>query len=273
MYENHREHFGRRSREEEREPRWREAENRYRNETAAYRRDDDRTDWGREDNYGRSRSGRDYGSQPAADYHAGRDFAGSEGYYTPDRWSGRSYEERAGHPYQGTYGGNGDSRYFTGGQGSWAVGDPRRSAYGSGGQRFGEDYRQHGYTGGGHDDDRRGFFERAGDEIASWFGDEDAARRREQDHRGRGPKDYIRSDERIREDANDRLTEDWRVDASNVTVAVQNGEVTLNGTVGTRQAKRHAEDIVDDISGVKHVQNNLRVSIAPTDTLTGSTTL
>ncbi len=55
---------------------------------------------------------------------------------------------------------------------------------------------------------------RAGDEVASWFGDEDAARRREQDHRGKGPAGYTRSDERIREDANDTLTEDWRVDAS-----------------------------------------------------------
>src|SRR5689334_1875395 len=30
--------------------------------------------------------------------------------------------------------------------------------------------------------DERGFFERAGDEISSWFGDEDAERRRSEDH-------------------------------------------------------------------------------------------
>src|SRR3954466_8885192 len=34
--------------------------------------------------------------------------------------------------------------------------------------------------------DERGFFERAGDEISSWFGDEDAERRRERDHRMEG---------------------------------------------------------------------------------------
>ena len=39
----------------------------------------------------------------------------------------------------------------------------------------------------------------------SWFGDEDAARRRQQDHSGRGPSNYTRSDERIREDVCDRL--------------------------------------------------------------------
>ena len=31
--------------------------------------------------------------------------------------------------------------------------------------------------------DERGFFERAGDEVASWFGDEEAQRRREADER------------------------------------------------------------------------------------------
>ena len=33
------------------------------------------------------------------------------------------------------------------------------------------------------DRDERGFFERAGDEISSWFGDEDASRRRQMDYR------------------------------------------------------------------------------------------
>ena len=37
-----------------------------------------------------------------------------------------------------------------------------------------------------HGRDGRGFFERAGDEVASWFGDDDAGRRREQDERGSG---------------------------------------------------------------------------------------
>jgi hypothetical protein len=111
----------------------------------------------------------------------------------------------------------------------------------------------------GTDRHERGWFERAGDEVASWFGDKDAARRREEDHRGKGPSGYIRSDERIQEDANDRLTDDWGVDAQNIQVSVAGGEVTLDGTVGSREQKRRAEDCVEDISGVKHVQNNLRV--------------
>jgi len=41
--------------------------------------------------------------------------------------------------------------------------------------------RDAGRGGGGHDD--RGFIERAGDEVRSWFGDDEAERRREQDDR------------------------------------------------------------------------------------------
>ena len=78
-------------------------------------------------------------------------------------------------------------------------------------------------------------------------------------HRGRGPQGYRRSDERINDDVHDRLTEDSHIDASGIVVAVQDGEVTLSGTVTSRHAKHHAEHIVEDLSGVKHVQNNLRV--------------
>ena len=111
--------------------------------------------------------------------------------------------------------------------------------------------------------ERRGFLRRAGDEIASWFGDHEAAHRREedhrQDHRGRGPSDYTRSDDRIREDVNDDLTRDWQLDASHVRVSVNDAEVTLDGLVHSREDKRRAEDIADHVSGVRHVQNNLRV--------------
>ena len=80
-------------------------------------------------------------------------------------------------------------------------------------------------------------------------------------HRGRGPRNYIRSDERIREDINDHLTEDEHVDASDIEVAVKRGEVTLTGTVESRSARRRAEDLADAVLGVTHVQNNLRVHI------------
>jgi hypothetical protein len=76
---------------------------------------------------------------------------------------------------------------------------------------------------------------------------------------GRGPQGYKRSDERITEDINEALTRDPEVDPTNIQVEVQNGEVTLKGTVSDREAKRRAEDIAESCSGVKQVQNQLRV--------------
>lgn len=132
----------------------------------------------------------------------------------------------------------------------------RSGGYGSGRQGQSIPPRQ-------YDPDERGFFDRASDEVMSWFGDDDAARRRgmdhREDHRGKGPAGYTRSKERILEDANERLMHDSSLDASKITVTCTDNEITLDGTVNSRSAKRRAEDIVDDISGVKHVQNNLRV--------------
>lgn len=81
----------------------------------------------------------------------------------------------------------------------------------------------------------------------------------QEEARGKGPKGYTRSDDRIREDVCDAMTDDPLLDASEIEIEVKDGEVTLNGTVGSRQAKRHAEDIVERIGGVKHVQNNVRL--------------
>lgn len=77
--------------------------------------------------------------------------------------------------------------------------------------------------------------------------------------KGRGPSGYQRSDERIREDANEHLTEHGWLDARNIQVDVHEGIITLKGTVSNRRAKRLAEDTVETISGVKDVQNQLQV--------------
>jgi osmotically-inducible protein OsmY len=57
----------------------------------------------------------------------------------------------------------------------------------------------------------------------------------------------------------DRLTEDGAIDASNITVIVTDGEVTLEGTVEHRRIKRDVEDLADEVSGVRQVHNRLRV--------------
>ena len=79
-------------------------------------------------------------------------------------------------------------------------------------------------------------------------------------HAGRGPRGYQRSDERIREDVCDALCAHSYVDASDIEVTVANGEVTLIGVVRERPEKRMAEDAAEQVSGVREVHNQLRVT-------------
>ncbi|WP_067335999.1 BON domain-containing protein [Stappia indica] len=124
-------------------------------------------------------------------------------------------------------------------------------------ERYGDRYRRRGR-------DDRDFWDRASDEVASWFGDDDAEHRREMDkHRGKGPRGYKRSDARISEDVHDRLSDDPYLDASNISVEVNDREVVLSGLVDHRHDKRRAEDCAESVSGVTHVQNNLRVRPHP----------
>ncbi len=81
-------------------------------------------------------------------------------------------------------------------------------------------------------------------------------------YRGKGPRSYQRRDERIVEDINDRLCDNPYIDASEIDVEVANGEVTFKGSVNDRESKRLAEDIGDSVSGVKNVENRLRVKKA-----------
>ena len=194
--------------------------------------------------------------------------------YTEGGYSGADYRPDYGRSYEGErdyglargYGVTQGSRYSDYGEGSGRY--SQRYNYPSG-YRSGEGERYSGSSGrgyyGGRESGERGWWDRASDEVASWFGDEEAERRRRMDesrggqYRGHGPRGYKRSDERIKEDVNDRLTDDAYLDASDIEVEVKNGEVTLSGVVRSRNDKRRAEDIVESISGVSNVQNNIRV--------------
>ena len=157
----------------------------------------------------------------------------SDEVYRP---SGRDWDQGSGGGYwgQGTGGGQG-----IGGSGSWRQEQSRDWGEERGSQGYG-----HGssWQGGGRD---RGF-----SAAGSWMAGP---------HSGRGPQGYQRSDARIEEDICEHLTHHGMLDASGIQVQVEGGEVTLTGTVESRQAKRMAEDILDDISGVKDIHNQLRV--------------
>jgi len=184
---------------------------------------------------------------------------GRQGYW--GRGWENEHDERS--RYGNPQGGSGFERGYNQSRNDYSQRYNYPSGYRSG-QNYGErdyDYDRDRYDRGGNEG--RGWWDRASDEVASWFGDDEAQRRRRMDeqreHRGRGPKGYRRSDERIKEDVNDRLSDDYYLDASDVEVQVQNTEVTLTGTVRSRNDKRRAEDLAESVSGVTNVENRLRV--------------
>jgi osmotically-inducible protein OsmY len=76
-------------------------------------------------------------------------------------------------------------------------------------------------------------------------------------YRGKGPRNYKRSDNNILEEVCDLLMDDSAVDASNIEVSVQEGQVYLSGSVDDREMKRRAERILDQVSGIKDIRNLL----------------
>jgi hypothetical protein len=184
--------------------------------------------------------------------------------------------ERAGYP--------GDRRFFgsrrpefggydrgRGGQ------EPDRWQSGSEGQSFGgqRPYARDLYSDSGvsrHETDwQSGNAGRGMQSVYTWPGTEAAYGRfpSQEDYRvargrggfaGRGPKDYQRSDERIREEICDRMTDDDSLDATDITIQVKQCEVTLAGSVTDREQKRRAEDMAEGVSGVREVTNNIRVA-------------
>ena len=237
--------------------------NRYGSEYGEY------SDYDREENYFGGR-GQPYRQQSRQDYRGserGRVYSSDNRDYEQDYTTG-SYQ--GGRGYRGgeydreSYYGQGSLNEYGGGTyGPYTD----RSSYGRTARNYSENYPE---SESGYDferEDERGWLDKASDEVSSWLGDEEAARRRRLDarrqgtsYRGRGPRNYTRSDERIREDINDRLTENDYLDASEIEVEVTGGDVIFSGTVANRYAKRLAEDIAEDVVGVKNVENRLRVN-------------
>ena len=80
----------------------------------------------------------------------------------------------------------------------------------------------------------------------------------DENHSGKGPKGFTRSDERIHEQVCEVLMDHPAIDASDIEVEVSNGEVTLTGTVRDRGIKRLTEDVLHELKCVREVHNQLR---------------
>jgi osmotically-inducible protein OsmY len=74
-----------------------------------------------------------------------------------------------------------------------------------------------------------------------------------------------RSDEEIKKDIVDQLFWDDRVNASKITVDVEDGEVTLKGSVPNYSARLAASTDTWVVSGVLSVNNDIEIEYAETD--------
>ena len=213
-----------------------------------------RREFSQEENEGRWWQHQDYGPRSSG-YH------GSQEYWGPSY--GRGYSEELGPSGGGRMSQQGQQGW--GQQGGHSYGPQGGGMYGQFGQQGGGMYGQgqfggqggygtpYGQQGGMYGQGTQGGFGRMSQQGAGGqgrFGQEGP-------YRGRGPQNYKRSDERIREDASECLTEHGLVDASGIEITVMNGEVTLKGTVPNRHMKRMCEDVIEDLSGVKEVNNQL----------------
>ena len=178
---------------------------------------------------------------------------------------GRFEEESRWHRQgQGGFGQQGESGYGrgyrqqgqdfgTGGFGSGGAG------YGQGGWDRSGGAMGSGYMSGGYGEGR-GYGGRPESGFGPGFSESAYSAAQRRSHAGRGPKGYQRSDDRIREDVCETFTRDDELDASDIEIRVEKGEITLTGTVESREAKRLAEDLAERCSGVKEIHNQLRVA-------------
>lgn len=94
-------------------------------------------------------------------------------------------------------------------------------------------------------------------EDETWVNEEEYSK--QTDFTGHGPKNFKRSDDRIYQEVCDALMKDREVDASTIGVKVQAGTVFLSGKVKSRQVKKLAERVIEDLPGVKDVRNELTI--------------
>ena len=177
---------------------------------------------------------------------------GGAGSNTPDRYGG-PLRRRDDPPNARNQGTGGEGGFSTIGGGTY---------YGEGSSLDAPGYGDWGRNVTGADSGARGREGLVYEGEHTW-GESQQEREREQEtgrHAGRGPRSYRRSDETIHEEVCELLKHHPDVDAGDVEVLVEGGEVTLQGSVDDRDMRWLMEDLVESVSGVSLVHNRLRVA-------------
>ena len=225
---------------------------------------------GREERYGagdRYGPSDRYGTGDRYGIGYGQGTGGAQRYGQGEERYGQGSEQRFGQGGEQRYGQGGTwqgggQRYGQGGSNTWQGG---RGSWGGGGSSYqggreGGSMQADGWTG---EPDEMRWGRQQGLYGSSEYGGYISSQRSQADyqsHVGKGPKGWQRSDERIREEVNEALARHPEIDASDIEVRVQGGEVTLTGTVTDRRAKRLAEDVAEQVFGAKDVTNQIKVN-------------
>ena len=241
-------------------------------------------EWRDRDDRGGSYFGTDGGPDFGRAYDSGgAGRFGRGGYGEGDYGVGDYEQSRYGQGEQGSYaqrryGQGGESGYGRGGYGRGGYGQERYGSddYGGGRRDFGGrsgGQRSYGSErwGGGDYGSQGGSSFAYGRGGENWGGEGYAGRgygsasfgsqqwERQVSHRGKGPKGYERSDDRLKEMICERLSDDPNIDASEITVAVSGGVVKLTGTIDSRAEKYQVEELIERCGGVKDIDNQLRM--------------
>lgn len=226
---------------------------------------------GGRDAAGLGSSGHGYAEGRRQEFGQGRQFGGDDerdqsNFYGQGRRQGNWDQDRGQREQRG---GQGYGSYGSQGYGIGSAGENQVSRGGMRGQwdrghgdmNRGDSQRRGSEYGGGHggQSDRGSRQGSSGYSGSSWLGGGTEQTEPRQSFRGKGPKGYERSDERLQEMICERLMEDPHIDASEVSVQVKNREVTLEGTVEDRRTKYEIEELIEQCGGVKDVKNQLRV--------------
>ncbi len=95
------------------------------------------------------------------------------------------------------------------------------------------------------------------DHSVAWSSDPRSEASGEKHHHGKGPRNFSRTDDLLREEVCEALLRSPELDAGNIEVDVKDALVTLKGHVRFRDDRYLAEDMARDVIGVKDVENRI----------------
>ena len=78
-------------------------------------------------------------------------------------------------------------------------------------------------------------------------------------NRARFADTLLSDDEKIREDIRDVLNASPVVEASDINIAVLNGDVTLSGVVKTNAIRQEAQNCLENVTGIVSIKNEIKL--------------